>query len=334
MESLADGEATTITANGEYVVYANDGSGFIIVNVVFASLPTYSATNKTQTYTLTQPKGNIVPNFEGYETNTGNVFDRYHLLVARNDSVNSLDLMTAFSIWMDKPPGSNTTLSSSLANNATTVNIVAATNWPSRGFWITNGTQFRYVLYRSNLTLYLAPITTGRVTFNNGISEIHVGDSLTYGTYEILVDEVNITSGSWGAGNAAGNLMVQKLSVNPGSAPLYNGENQVATATKWDPYCRKKSLSTWSSGASVYPAPDIDIGIEIPNQDGFFSNPPDERTAPAGVSFAATYTDQQNALIHAAIEAETSIGIWIREPILESMQARANVDGDINFSWY
>jgi hypothetical protein len=334
MGSLADGEATTITANGDYIVYAADGSGFILVTVVFASLPAYSSSNKTQTFTLSQPKGSLVPSYEGYETNTGNVSDRYHLLVARNDSVLSGDVMSAFSIWLDKPLGSSTTLSSSVAYSAVTATIAAATNWPSRGFWITNGSQYRYVLYRSDLTLYLATITTGRVAFNNGLSEIHVGDTLTYGSYEMLVDEVTVTSGSWDGQDATGSLAVQKLTVNPGSAALYNGANQVATATSWTPYCRRKSIGSWASSSIVYPAPDIDIGIEIPDQNDLFSNPPDEHTAPDGITFNATYIDQNNALIHSIISAGESIGIWIREHLLESMQSRADVDGDINFAWY
>jgi hypothetical protein len=334
MGTLAYGEETIVTTSGDYIVYAGDGSGFIIVTVDFALLPGTNTSARTVTFSLTQPKGNFIPSYEGYETNTGKVSDRYHLLVARNDSVLPGDVMSAFSIWLNKPLGSNTTLTGALAWNATTVFINAATNWPSRGFWITNGTQYRYVLYRNDLTLYLAKITTGRLNFNNGLSEIYVGDTLICGNYEILVDEVAVTNGSWGSQNAAGYLMVQHLSVNPGSLTLYNGVNQVATTTGWTPYSRRNPIDTWINGSTVSPAPDIDIGFEIPDENGLFSNPPDEHTAPEGVSFTASCIDQNTALRHGVLSAGKSTGIWTREHILESMQARTDINGDINFTWY
>jgi hypothetical protein len=338
MGSEANGEATVVTANGEYIVYSQNGSGFIIISVTYASLPTYASSDKTQTFTLTQPTGSLVPSFEGYETNTGKVSDRFHLLVAKNESVPISDIMSAFSIWLDKPVGVNTTLSAAINYNSTSVNIAAATNWPSRGFWITNGTQYRYVLYRSDLTLYLAVPTTARLNFTTGIDEILPGDVITYNnTYTFLVDKVVLTSGSWGGHDATGYVDAQKLSVAsaPNGYVWYDSNSQQkATGSATNFYSRREPIGTWASGATVYPAPDIDVGIEIPDENGIFQSPIDEHTAPDGVTFNGKYIDQNTALIHEGIHPQKNIGIWIREHILESMQTRANVDGDINFAWY
>ncbi|MDR1925285.1 MAG: hypothetical protein LBQ66_13025 [Planctomycetaceae bacterium] len=342
MGSNTYGEAVLPTANGDYVIWANDGSGFIIVNIVYASLPAANATDKSQTFTLSQPKGSFVPSFEGYETNTGKVYDRYHLLVARNDSASTADVMSALSVWLDKPAGINTTLSAVLSSTGTTATIVAATNWPSRGFWITNGSQFRYVLYRSDLTLYLAVPSCVRIHFNAGIEEIRVGNTITFGAISALVDDVVVTGGSWAGLDATGYLMVQGTSSLPGNGViLYVNETQVATATAAvidgespNLYSRRQPCTNWSSGSVVYPAPDIDIGIEAPNENEMFQNPADERTAPEGVKFSGQYIDQNTALIHDGIQAAKCVGIWVREHILDSMQTRADVDGDINFAWY
>jgi hypothetical protein len=50
-------------------VYNKDLAGFILVDVVYASLRTSGT--YTDTFTLSLPKGNLIPNFEGYETNDG-----------------------------------------------------------------------------------------------------------------------------------------------------------------------------------------------------------------------------------------------------------------------
>jgi len=57
-ETILAGNATALP------IYHRDLAGFILVDVVFASLRPSSA--YTDTFTLTTPKGNLIPNFEGY----------------------------------------------------------------------------------------------------------------------------------------------------------------------------------------------------------------------------------------------------------------------------
>ncbi len=65
MGSAAYGPETILTGDATNVaVYANDLSGFILVDVTFASLRPSSA--YTDTFTLTFPKGNFIPNYEGF----------------------------------------------------------------------------------------------------------------------------------------------------------------------------------------------------------------------------------------------------------------------------
>ena len=44
-------------------IYNKDLVGFILVDVIFASQLT---TSRSDTFTLTAPKGNLIPNFEGF----------------------------------------------------------------------------------------------------------------------------------------------------------------------------------------------------------------------------------------------------------------------------
>jgi hypothetical protein len=144
------GPETILTANVTALpIYNRDLAGFILVDVVFASLRPSSA--YTDTFTLTTPKGNLIPNMEGYETNDGFGRTRYHLVVAKNKATASLDAMNCFSIWTGKSAGTSTTQTSGTMSPSyaapQTITVSNASTWPTRGFWVYNKTKrdFRYV---------------------------------------------------------------------------------------------------------------------------------------------------------------------------------------------
>jgi hypothetical protein len=182
------GPETTFTANATNApVYNADLSGYILVDVNFAALPTSS---RSDTFTLTAPKGNLIPNMEGFETNDGVGRSRYHLIVAKNRATSALDAMTAFSIWTGKPVGTQTTITGSYYYSADTpgsINVSNASNWPTRGFWVRNRTtnggigDLRYVDYRSGNTLYVKPVTWGYLPFKTGTVELKPGMASDYG---------------------------------------------------------------------------------------------------------------------------------------------------------
>jgi len=206
MGSAAYGPETILTGDATNVaVYANDLSGFILVDVTFASLRPSSA--YTDTFTLTFPKGNFIPNYEGYETNDGIGRTRYHLAVLKNKATDPLDSMAALSIWTGKPAGSNSTCSGANSPSytaTTTISVANASTWPTRGFWIRNRTRndLRYIDYRSGNTLYAKPVLWAVLPFKAGVTAIAPGMTVTSaGTDNAIVDQVTVTSGSWASGN-------------------------------------------------------------------------------------------------------------------------------------
>ncbi len=59
------GPETILTGDAQNVpIYRKDLAGYILVDVNFAALRTNSS--YSDTYTITTPKGNLIPNFEGY----------------------------------------------------------------------------------------------------------------------------------------------------------------------------------------------------------------------------------------------------------------------------
>jgi len=342
MGSGNNGPEVTLTANATNLpIYNSDLSGYILVDVVYNSLAT---ANRTDTFTLTMPKGNLIPNFEGYETNDGIGRTRYHLVVAKNKATAAQDAMNAFSIWTGKPPGatSTTTANSSPSYTAPTSIVVSnASTWPTRGFWIRNRAvnsgagDFRYVDYRSGNTLYIKAINWGWVNFNSGTIELKPGMAIG-GQYNesAVIDQVVLTSGTWASGTATGTLLLKKFTGDYANARQIHYEGVQAAMSAGASVKGYRGLPTvsWASSQIVEPISDIDIGINLPSA-GFYKNPENENIAPEGVTFGL-YPSQEECLITNSLLGGDSIGIWIRQTILDGTQARQNIEGDLSCSWY
>jgi len=298
----------------------------------------------TDTFTLTIPKGNLIPNFEGFETNDGFGRTRYHLVVAKNKAASSLDAMNCFSVWTGKSAGTSTTVTttsySPTYSAPQTIPVANASTWPTRGFWIRNKTRndLRYVDFRSGNSLYLKVIDWGTMTFRAGQIAITpgmmLGSSATPSTTAI-VDQVILSSGSWASGDAAGVLHFKKYSGSAFSATgnLYLGSQIAAigngTSTRG---FRGLQAQTWSNNDIVEPTSDIDIGINLP-VGGYFRDPVNQNTVPEGVTFGL-YPAQDECVIVESLLGGSSVGIWLRQTILDGTQAREDLEGDINFTWF
>ncbi len=331
-ETFLTGDATNVA------VYNNDLSGFILIDVAYSQLRISG--NYTDTFTLTFPKGNLIPNMEGHETNDGVGRTRYHLAVLKNKASNPLDAMAALSIWTGKPVGVSTTCSAMVYPSytaATTIGVYNATGWPTRGFWIRNKTKndLRYIDYRSGNTLYAKAILWGVIPFKNGSTAIIQGMTITSaGTDEAVVDQVVITSGSWAGANATGMLYVKKMVGDwTTDRPIRVGGVQCALASAASVKgFRGKTAQTWASNDIIELASDLDIGINFPSG-GFFKDPATENLAPDGIEFNLCQSQEEAAIVESLMGGET-VGIWIRQTILDGTQARTDVEGDITCSYF
>ena len=340
MGSASYGPETFLTADATNVaVYNSDLSGFILIDVVYASLRPSSS--YTDTYTLTFPKGNFIPNMEGFETNDGIGRTRYHLAVLKNKSTNPLDAMAALSIWTGKPAGVSTTCTSTYYPSYTAASTIATANastWPTRGFWVRNKTKndLRYIDYRSGNTLYAKAILWGVIPFKSGSAAITPGMTITGTgtTDEAIVDQVVISGGTWAGGNATGTLYVKKM-VGDWSADeaIRVGGTQYAAASAVSVKgFRGKTAQTWNNNDVLELASDLDVGINYPSG-GFFKDPENENIAPDSVEFNLCQSQEEAAIVE-SLMGGAMVGIWIRQNILDGTQARTDVEGDLMVSWF
>ena len=340
------GPDTILTADAQNLaIYNKDLAGFILADVQFSSLRTNSY--YTDSYTLTVPKGNLIPNFEGFETNDGFGRTRYHLVVAKNKASSPLDAMNCFSIWTGKPKGTASYLYSgnygASWTSPQTMYVNNASDWPTRGFWVRNKTRsdLRYVDFRSGNQLYTKAIDWGIITFRNAQAEIKPGmriDNSTNANPSLYatVDQVFLESGTWAAKTASGTLHLKKYTgsgtfgttstVYAEGATLFTANG---TSTRGFRGCQAQ---TWSNNDVVEPTSDIDIGANMP-AGGYFRDPANENTAPEGVVFGH-HPSQEECLIVESLAGGSSVGIWIKQTIIDGTQAREGIEGDLNMAWY
>jgi hypothetical protein len=323
------------------VLFTPDNIGYIIVDVEFDKLSTSSS--RTDTFTITTPKGNMLPNLEGYETNDGQGRTRYHLFPLKNKSAD--DAVSGMMIWTGRPAGSNTNPTSSYSPSYTstqTINVANASDWPTRGFWVRNLTvnDLRYVDYRSGNSLYTKPVQWGWLDFRDGLKEIKPGMLVCYGTntsYNAVVDQVRLTGGSWANGDAAGRLVLKKWLTNftfySGYDITVDGERYAVSDVNGVRGFRGCPSVYWYSNHVVAPASDIDIALELPDENGFFSAPENENTQPPGIDFGCFDDADRSTFIGPVMPGE-SVGIWMRQTILDGTQARQDIDGSLSLQWY
>ena len=329
-----DGPEVLLTEDATNVaVYDSDLAGFVLVDIAFSLLPKIAATD---TFTLTFPKGNFIPNYEGYETNDGVGRTRYHLVVLKNKGSQPI---TAISVWTDKPAGADTICTASHAPPSTTTGrifVADAATWPTRGFWVRNCTKndLRYIDYRSGNTLYAKPILWGMLPFQSGSTEILPGSTVTSsGTENAIVDQVVLSGGSWPDGDASGTLFLKKWTGSfSNHTPIYSNSFQCAltSATAIRGF-RGTHAQVWDIGDCLELATDLDLGMDLPKNE-VFKDPPFDTIAPNEIMFSLRQSPGEAAVVD-LLEGGEMIGVWARQTILDGTQARTKIEGGIFTSW-
>jgi len=150
------GAGVAVTGDGEQTLYSADDSKYIRVDVTFASLP---GTDQSDTITLTQPIGRVIPNTEAVQSEVG--ITRYIAIFFKNES--SVDDMHEMKAWVEPRVSASTTVTSGIGTSAGWLTVADASGMPARSFWILNSTlnDCRYVRYRSGNDLYCSACGAG-----------------------------------------------------------------------------------------------------------------------------------------------------------------------------
>ncbi|GMV82100.1 MAG: hypothetical protein AMXMBFR7_32840 [Planctomycetota bacterium] len=148
----APGVAVDVSIDGTYTLFSDNEDKWLIVTVDSSELP---AGDEADTLTLTQPEREVLPDWEGYETD-GAGKTRYHLAVVKNAAGD--DMIDARVHVRADTLGTPTTLTDGIGTGAASGAVGDAGDWPLRSFWVYNSDKddLRYVKYRSGNTLYYA----------------------------------------------------------------------------------------------------------------------------------------------------------------------------------
>ena len=321
------------------IVFAEDGQGWVQVDVVAASLP---PGNQTDTWTLSHPQQTLTPDYEGYETkNSLGGKTRYRLEAVMN--IDPLNAMVGLSVYSGRPYAPPTVIATggSLGTAQGSFDVGDASAWPTKGFWIKNKTvnagagDCRYVNYRSGNTLYCFAVAWARLGFDAGSTQINPGDQITDGVTgaTAVVDQVEVTGGGWGTNDAAGTLLLKNVVGSFGN----NNAIQVSAVTVATADgnsvlgLRGYTAVNWAAGNTIELMADVDIGFDKPGALQY-ENPAAETVAPANVVFKDA-TTQTDAIDLGNLGATKLHGLWRREWIMDEHQARAGIDADTTYSW-
>lgn len=318
-------------------VFAEDGQGWLQVDVVAASLP---PGDQTDTWTLTHPQQTLTPDYEGYETKNALAGKtRYRLEAVMN--TDPLNAMVGLAVYSGRPYAPPTVISTgeSLGTGQGSFAVDDASAWPTKGFWIKNTTagagDCRYVNYRSGNTLYCLAAEWATLGFDAGSTQINPGDAITdpVSGATAIVDQVEVTSGDWGTNDAAGTLLLKKvvgifgdnnaIQVNAATVATSDGSSALGL--------RGYIAVNWNAADAIDLMADVDIGIDKPGA-GQYENPATETEAPPNVTFNDAAT-QGDALDLGNLGATKLHGVWRREWIVDEHQARAGINADTHYSW-
>jgi len=150
------GAGVAVTGDGEQTLYSADDTKYLRVDVTFASLP---GTDQSDSITLSQPNGRVIPNTEAFQSETG--ITRYIAIFIRNE--NLVDDMHEMHAWLEPRVSAATTTASACTIAADILTLTDASSMPERSFWLYNSDldDCRYVRYRSGNDLYTADATGG-----------------------------------------------------------------------------------------------------------------------------------------------------------------------------
>jgi len=313
-------------------------NGWIQVDVVAGSLP---GDNQTDEFILAKPERTLTPDYEGYETAIdGDGYTRYMLEVVKN--TDSTDSMVGLEAYTNKPAGTATTMASGgLTTAAGSFVATDASDWDSRGLWVKNTTvnggagDCRYIKYRSANSFYSQAVEWATLSFDGGTTEIVKGATIEDETSgaTAVVDQIVVTSGTWGGNDAAGDMILKAVDGDFGDGNNIQVSSSTYAVADGDSALGMRGYTavSWSPADSIEPMSDVDLGADAPSTDQF-ENPSTVYTAPENVTFT-DYPSTTDALPLTELAAGSIYGIWRREWIVSDARARSDVDSSINSFW-
>lgn len=335
------GPVYSVVGDASDVLIFDDLYGYVIVDVVQASLP---GSSQSDFYTLSFNTQSFVPDIEGYEsTNPLKGKTRYRLQTVKN--TDGADPMTSSAVYIwDKTDGNATSIvdAQSLGLDAGQIELGDASFLPVSGFWLFNISKndCRYITGGSGNFLECAAANgwTKILCDANNTVEPLPGDTMTSASGGSgIIDAIRLHSGTWAGGDANATIYLKgvtgtflntdQLQVSAVNIAIQSGGETVGL--------RDRAAVAWDDFDNVVWMADIDIAVETPTANQF-SDPATETEYPnEALDFTTPGVIDSNLPIgvggNMAI-AEVS-GVWFREWIMDEQVATTGLRGDLVYEW-
>lgn len=335
------GPAYTVVGDANDVLIFDDLYGYIICDIVQASLP---GVNASDVFTPSFNTQSFVPDIEGYESTSAlKGKTRYRLQVVKN--TDGVDQMTSAAVYMwDKTNGAATTIldAQSLGVTAGQIELGDASFLPTAGFWLYNATKndCRYITSRSGNFLECAAAnqwTKFTCDANNTVEPLP-GDVMTSASGGSgIIDVIILNSGTWAGGDANATIYLKnvtgtfqnldQLQISAVNIAIQAGGETVGL--------RDRTAVAWSDSDSVVWMPDVDIAVEAPSANQF-SSPASETLYPSpSISFTSPGVIDANLAIGVGgnMASNEIYGVWVREWIMDETVSTTNLRGDLVYEW-
>lgn len=324
-----------ITGNETDLVLRDDDERFIIIDIVFASLPVI---DKQDTLILSFQSQTFTPDVDGYESkNALKGKTRYRLQVIKNEGSNT---MNSLEVSMTSPVTSTTVGTGETSDlSANTFDVTDGSAFPDGGFWLENTTQndCRYVQTRSGnaMTVAASNAWTKFVIDANNTVEPFPGDAITGPSGDGIIDSIRLHSGTWAGGDANATIYVKDLTgsflnteqiqISAVNIGLANGNDVKGL--------RDKVGVTWVATDVVRLMSAADFAIQAPSTLQF-SDPASETEYPdEALNFVSNQGVLSEAVNIGALTAGSIYGVWFREWIMDGMKTNVGLDASNEFFW-
>ncbi len=334
--NVGGGATFNVTGNETDLVLVDSfGEGYIIVDIVFASLP---GSNQTDSLTISRRNQTFVPDIEGFEAlNSLKGKTRYRLTVIKNEGIDTMNSLVVAGTIEDL----STTVAAAETSNldANSFDVDDATGFPTGNFWLKNSTldDFRYVVSRSGNTMTVAASnawTKFNIDANNTV-EPFPGDSITSPSGSGIIDAIKLISGTWAGGDAnadfyvkdvTGNFLdTEQVQISAVNIGLQNGAETKGL--------RDKTGQTWVATNVVELGTNVDLAVQAPATLQF-SDPSSETLYPdPSLSFIDAPDVLSDNIAIANLTASSIYGIWQREWIMDDHQSGTDLTADLEYAW-
>ena len=216
-------------------------------------------------------------------------------------------------------------------------------NLPGRDFWLylndISG-DLRYVTQRAGNTCYLADTSEWQeVSFDAGINEPTIGDSISAGSHGGILRAVYLTTGSWVGNNARGVMVISDSDGVFGTGEILIQDSLSIADVDGDGVTGLRGFTRqtiWAAGEEVLWYPPYDILVLNPDSSNEFEtieNPQSIISCDGAINTWVFDTDHYELDTLTGFGSDNIVGLVFRRILLTDAVGNLQIEDDLSFNW-